>query len=587
MMLLATTHHTSQDVTPMPFLWVIPLSLYLLSFIISFDHERWYIRPFFAVMGLVFVLCAAAAPKFSPQYKKPDNVEEQAKAAADNESIDRPRDLGVPQVKILGFVAHQIELYRYRKAAAAVREATGDPEEIPNEEDYEFNPDLDYASELIIHFAALFCVCMICHGELVRLRPAPRYLTSFYLMISAGGALGGLFVSLVAPRVFDTHFEWQLCLFGGLILTAVTFLSSTGIFQHFDDVTGAATRDRGWSLARWLIMLLLFAVPWLVLSGVAWSDLARLLDPKDDDKTSKVIARTRNFYGVLTVEETHIEDDDGKEVPYSRTLYNGRIIHGTQYLDEDEGTPTTYYSKDSGVGRAIEFFRRPMGSPSIRVGAVGLGTGTLAAYCTEPDDYFRFYEINPMAEELSREYFSYRKNARGTVEVVLGDARVSLEREADEESQRFDVLVLDAFTGDAIPTHLLTREAFEVYLKHLDISKGIIAVHISNRYLDLVPVVRGLSEHFKIGSVRIHISSSSHPGGYSSEWILLTNDRFFLSEHEAENQYDSKPWPEFMFYFGEDQAHPAFKTIRQWPKSILWTDSHSNLFDILMGKEED
>jgi hypothetical protein len=577
MMLLATTHHTSQDVTPMPFLWVIPLSLYLLSFIISLDHERWYVRPFFAIAGMILVFCAAAAPKFSPQYEERENDEAVEEVAADD--AEGPRDPGVPKVKILGFVAKQVELFRYRRAAAAK------PDDTPSVEDYAFDPDLDYAAELVVHFGALFCICMICHGELVRIRPAPRYLTSFYLLISAGGALGGLFVSLLAPRIFDTHLEWTLGLFGGVILTAVTFLLSTGIFQHFDEATGAASTPRGWSLARWALMLLLFAVPWLVLSGIAWSDLAKVLDPKQEDKLTKVIARARNFYGVLTIEETHhIDPDTEKELPYNRTLYNGRIIHGMQYLDDDERVPTTYYSKDSGVGKAIDFFRS---HPDLRVGAVGLGTGTLAAYCTEPGNYFQFYEINPKADELSKDYFTYRKNAAGTVDVMLGDARLSLERQAADNPQRFDVLVLDAFTGDAIPTHLLTREAFEIYLKHVDIAEGIIAIHISNRYLDLVPVVRGLTEHFKVGSVRIHLSSSAYPGGYSSEWILVTNNSFFLSGHAADHEYDTRLWPEFMFYYGEEKAHPAFKTIRQWPRSILWTDAHSNLFDILMGKQED
>jgi spermidine synthase len=374
-----------------------------------------------------------------------------------------------------------------------------------------------------------------------------------------------------------------------VILTAVTLLLSTGVFQHFDDVAGPGGSKRGWSLPRWSIMLLAFAVPGLVLSGIAWSDVSKLLRAEEEETVSgnfrdTVIARVRNFYGAVRIEErVQTEDDNEEMTPYSRTLYHGRIIHGMQYLDEDQRLPTTYYATESGVGRAIGFFRS---RPDMRVGAVGLGTGTLAAYCSEPGYYFRFYEINPEIERLSNEYFTYRKNAAGKIDIIRGDARLSLEREAEQGSQRFDVLVLDAFSGDAIPTHLLTREAFEIYLKHMDINSGIIAVHISNRYLDLVPVVRGLCEAFQIGSLRIH-NSESAGGIYSSEWICVTNNQEFLNLHADEDEYDGRWLPEYMFFAGERAPHAAFETIRSWPRSILWTDAYSNLFDILIRKEED
>jgi hypothetical protein len=577
MMFLATTNHVCLDVSPSPFLWVVPLSLYLLSFIIAFDHERWYVRPFFAIAGLLFLYLAPATPDFKTKFgdEKSPTV-----------------------VTLLNSTKMALEWWHNGSQTDDDQNAAATPAgktKVAPPKPYKFEPEVDYLGEIVIHFTALFCVCMICHGELVRIRPAPRYLTSFYLMISAGGALGGLFVSLVAPRVFNTYYEWNLGIFGGVILTAVTFLLSTGIFQHFDDVAGPSTAQHGWSLVRWLVMLLAFAVPWLVLSGVAWSDLAKMLKPAEDDANEDadtrdiVIARARNFYGAVRIEERHVKDEQTKQmVPQSRTLYNGRIIHGLQYLDEDEMLPTTYYSRDSGVGRAIGFFRGS--SPAMRVGAVGLGTGTLAAYCTEPGYYFRFYEINPRVEQLSNEFFTYRKNAKGKVDVVLGDARLSLEREAEEGSQHFDVLVLDAFAGDAIPTHLLTREAMEIYLKHVDIGHGVIAVHISNRYLDLVPVVRGLTEAFKLGSIRIHTSGEGH-GAYSSEWICVTNNPDFLNTYRGDDEYDGKSWPSFMFYADREEtnsdAHAAFETVRSWPRSILWTDSHSNLFDILLRKEED
>jgi hypothetical protein len=565
MMFLATTNHVCQDVAVIPFLWVIPLSLYLLSFIIAFDHERWYVRPVFAIAGLLLLYLASATPDFETEF-------------GDKE----PRT----KITLLNFTKEAVEWWRRPAADANADNGDGDGEiaadasatETP-EPDFKF-PELDYVGELVIHFAALFCVCMICHGELVRIRPPPAYLTWYYLMISAGGAVGGIFVSLIAPVVFDTFAEWKLSIFGGVILTAVTFLLSTGIFQHFDEASGPkASLDR-WPFGLWLATLLLVAVPWLVLSGIAWSDLLKMHRPDEDD----VIARVRNFYGAVRVEEESDEDpESGESVPHSRTLYNGRIIHGLQFLDDDQRLPTTYYSTDSGVGRAIGFFKA---QPDMRVGAVGLGTGTLAAYNTEPGHYFRFYEINPEVEDLAWNYFTYLKNAAGKVEVVLGDARLSLEREAEQGSQRFDVLVLDAFSGDAIPTHLLTRESFEIYRKHVNTDDGIIAVHISNKYLDLVPVVRGLTEHFKLGSVRIHVDGEGR-GAYSSEWICVTNNQTFLETHADDDEYDGKRWPSFMFYAEQRKPHAAFETIRSWPRSILWTDAYSNLFDIVMRKEED
>jgi hypothetical protein len=568
---LATTNHVCQDVAVIPFLWVVPLSLYLLSFIVAFDHERWYVRPVFAVAGLAFLYLASGTPDFETELGSGDSK---------------------TKVTLMNFTKEAVEWWRRPSPDATANNGEGEKDADASanettESDYKFDPEVDYVGELVIHFAALFCVCMICHGELVRIRPPPTYLTSFYLMISAGGAVGGIFVSLIAPVVFDTFYEWKLAIFGGLILTAVTFLLSTGIFQHFDEASAPRPSAGRWSFGLWMATLLVVAVPWLVLSGIAWSDLMKMHRPDDDE----VIAQVRNFYGAVRVEEESEEDSEsGKSVAFSRTLYNGRIIHGLQFLDEDRRLPTTYYSTDSGVGRAIGYFKS---QPDMRVGAVGLGTGTLAAYNVEPGHYFRFYEINPEVEDLAWNYFTYLEDAKGKVDVVLGDARLSLERDAEKGSQRFDVLVLDAFSGDAIPTHLLTRESFEIYLKHVDINDGIIAVHISNKYLDLVPVVRGLTEHFQLGSVRIHVDGAGR-GAYSSEWICVTNNRVFLETHADSDEYDGKRLPSFMFYASPrdddgalTQPHAAFQTIRSWPRSILWTDAYSNLFDIVMRKEED
>ena len=202
------------------------------------------------------------------------------------------------------------------------------------------------------------------------------------------------------------------------------------------------------------------------------------------------------------------------------SLLNGRIVHGCQFSDPGKSRePIAYYAFYSGVGQAITYFQD---QPNLKVGTIGLGVGTLAAYA-RPGDEFRFYEINPAVPEMANRYFTYLKDCRGHHDVVLGDARLSLEREAP---QGFHVLVLDAFSGDAIPTHLLTREAFEIYLKHLD-PAGILAVHITNKYLNLAPVVQGLADHFQMGATQIDVPDDDDKLINRSHWMLVTRNQDF------------------------------------------------------------
>jgi len=456
LMLLAATNHVCQDVAVVPLLWVIPLALYLLSFIICFDHARWYVRPVWAGAAVVALLGAAA-----------------------NDLLHSETPLSLVQ-------------------------------------------------ELLLYFAMLFFVCMVCHGELVRRKPNPRYLTEFYLLIAAGGALGGLLVAVVAPLVFSSYLEWPI----GMAIAGVLAL---GLLNP--------VRLRGPKpLACYLGSVLVVAVGLYGLASWKWS-----LWPFATDRT---IERARNFFGVISVQE-YYRDDPAR---HQFLLAHGRITHGYQFADPVKRKwATSYYGEKSAVGQAICYFQQ---SGGLRLGAIGLGVGTLASYA-RPNDMFRFYEINPEVLRLAHERFHYLADCRGKWDVVMGDARLSLEA---EPAQRFHVLVLDAFTGDAIPTHLLTREAFQVYGRHL-VSGGVIAVHVSNKYLHLVPVVRRLAEDCGFGATRISVEGDEDRLLSSNEWVLVTRNQAFLRTHPATPPFSG----------ADDQ------------RVRLWTDQYSNLVQILSG----
>jgi SAM-dependent methyltransferase len=453
MMLLATTNHVCQDVAVIPFLWVAPLSIYLLTFILCFDREAWYSRRWCALGGML--------------------------------------TCGIVSLLLLSTSADHL------------------------------------LGEISVYFLALFFVCMLCHGELVRRKPSPRHLTSFYLSCSAGGALGGIFVALVCPRLFSTYFEMNLCLLLSYLLAVAVFAGH------------AAKALPKWHVAwKWAGPVAVFAGLLIVVRAQAVALRTEALDS------------ARNFYGVLRVEEV----DQTDRQHHARVLYHGRIAHGAQFvLPEKRGIPTTYYSPDSGAGLTLRRF--PRRGP-LRVGVIGLGVGTLAAYA-QADDYYRFYEINPDVVMLAKRYFTFLAESAAPFDVILGDARLSLER---EPPQRFDVLVLDAFSGDAIPTHLLTSEVFAVYLRHLR-PDGIIAVNISNRYLDLVPVIDRLAADQQIDWVQIRTAGDAGRACSPAHWVLITHNQQFL--HDDIVRAAS---------LGEHG---------QYAHVPLWTDQYSNLFQIL------
>jgi len=370
--------------------------------------------------------------------------------------------------------------------------------------------------QLGVYLSGLFVACMFCHGELYRSRPQPRYLTAFYLTVSAGGALGGLFVAVVAPLIFNGYFEL------GVGLVAVALL--------------AAVRFAGVNLAARLASLavLLAAAGCAVYDGIKFQ--------KD------VTVSSRNFYGVMRIKE--FGTPGGED--HLRRLLHGVILHGEQYLSETRRrTATTYYQVTSGVGAAILSLRE---RPANRVGVIGLGAGTLAAYGRQGDTY-RFYDINPQVVVAAKRDFTYLSDSGARIEIAIGDARLNLER---ERPQQFDVLAVDAFSSDSIPVHLITREALGVYLRHMK-PDGIVAFHVSNRFLNLVPVAARLAaEH---GAYAVLVDEESEEDRTTSTWVLVSRDKKALERPEIVDAGATQP-----------------ETRDDWR---TWTDDYSNLVQIL------
>jgi small basic protein/SAM-dependent methyltransferase len=450
-LLLAFTSHLSQNVAPIPFLWVLPLALYLLSFILCFEGRNWYSRKHY------LPLLAA------------------------------------------GFVGVCVTLHR------------------------EFhNPQLRVMIPL--YCVTLFVACMVCHGELARMKPHPRHLTAFFVAISVGGALGGVFVGLVAPRVFPDLYELPV----GIVLTAALVAVVLALDRPgFPDDRAQRAAVSG---AAFFTAVLASALAWIYV-----------------DLGSGLRLNIRNFYASLKVY------DSGQGPDAMRVLTHGTITHGKQFIDPGKRDwPTTYYGETSGVGRAIEA-KRAQGS--VKIGVIGLGVGTLVAY-GRPGDAVRVYEINPQVVDLALQEFTYLGDTKAQLDVILGDARLSLEA---EPPQGFDVLAVDAFSSDSIPVHLLTAEAFEAYFRHLN-PAGLLAVHISNRYLDLKPVLLEAATKFRKHARIVEDDSNDEKGTYGTTWVLFA---------DSAAVFDVPP------FAGPAEVLTAERSIR------LWTDDYSDLYAIL------
>ncbi len=450
--LLAETNEICQDVAVIPFLWIAPLSLYLLSFILCFEHERWYQRKLFGPLTGALLLAVCWVQSFGSQ-------------------------------------THLI-------------------------------------LQVAIYFSALFSIFMLCHGELAASKPAPRDLTKFYLTIAAGGAAAGLFAGLAAPILFPGYWEHYLTLVGTSLLAIFVWMDSQGWLS-------GKRHAPLWSLG--VVVLLAVAIITVTASAV--------------QTYLRSVETLRSFYGVLEVEDDPVEN--------ARLLRHGRIIHGLQ-LKALPSVPTMYYGYRTGVGLTLDAIRETTPRP-LRIGLVGLGAGTMAGY-GQQGDVFRFYEINPQVVKIAESQFSFLKNSDASIEHVAGDARLSLEAESP---QSYDLLVLDAFSGDAIPTHLLTQEAFEIYKRHLS-EKGLIAFHVSNLHFDLTRVTDGLARSNDLASTVIETAPIRDPetgaplmSSPGSRWVILGKRDAIPDRIRKAGRGDKSTAP------------------------VLWTDDFSNLFQVL------
>jgi spermidine synthase len=461
-MLLAVSNHVTQNVASVPFLWVVPLSLYLISFILCFDHPRWYVRPLFVVLLLVLVPLMAA-------------------------------NIASLHVSLPDWLSNATEALLGRSAG--------------------------FIMLVALFMAGLFVACMFCHGELARLKPDPKYLTRFYLMMSVGGALGAVLVAIVAPQTLDGYFELNITL---PLLALLLVLRTQGL---------------------WKIAALVALVP---------SVYYAYTGAKDYSAGMRVMER--DFYGVVRTRDRSV---DG--VSY-RAMYHGGIIHGGQLQGpEYKNVASDYFGPGSGYGRMFTAMNELRPQPR-KIGIIGLGAGVVAAYGRQ-DDEIVFYEISPKVIDIEKKDFSFLRDTPAKVApVVLGDGRLSLEREAPRQ---YDVLGIDAFSGDSIPMHLVTREAMQLYLKHIK-PDGVIVFQATNRYIDLLPVIKRHANDLGLHAVLVSDSPGSSTGAdywlSSTDQVLVTRDKALL-EHP--------------------RLKEAISEIKDRADLPTFTDAHHNLFRIL------
>jgi hypothetical protein len=490
--MLAITNQMCQDVSVVPFMWVLPLGLYLITFIICFDRETWYHRMIWIPLAVFGI--GALVVLLNLQIMEDDNLN-----------------------------------FFWRFILEIRQLVTG-------KQNLSLTDEMHLYWQIFFYLFAFFTLCMVCHGEMVRLKPPSRYLTSFYLLISLGGAIGGAFVSLIAPQLFNGYWELHFILL--LVVLLVGLLVSRQAFKRYPSPV-------------WGGLGLVLTVQAAILLSIGlyrhWVETQR-----------GATISLRSFHGVIHVYESYPDTDD-----QFLAMYHGRITHGRQYRDESlRNAPTTYYGYDSGVGVLLDSIaqRQPGTRGPIKMGVIGLGSGSLAVHA-QAGDQIDFYEINPQVEYFARNHFSYLADCQGAAHVHLGDARTTLEHQYKQGTSRdLDVLFVDAFSGDSIPVHLLTAESFEIYFKHLK-EDGSLVVHITNLHIDLSDPVRQLAKKFDREALLV-IDNPDPAHLYYSEWVIITKNKDLITRLHAGKKID--PWK-----LAE-------------PREIHWTDDYSNLFQVIM-----
>jgi hypothetical protein len=484
---IAVTDHLSHDIAPEPRVWIATLSIYLLSFILTFDNPRWYRPALMAALGLAAVLFLAGRAEI-------------------------PAFLGT----------------HWTYGISELR---------------------------AIHYVALFLICMLCHGELYRRRPVDtRYLTEFYLWMSLGGACGGLFVAMVATHLFNDYHEWPLMLAASAALAAVILERERRRFMK--------GRSHGKVAARRWAPLPVLGIVAVTVCAFWWDNPLRSRVSYAQGGTDIELDQTRNFYGVVAVKERQFPDEPLRN---HRIFYSGQITHGIQYLDASlRHAPSTYYATDSGVGDALAYIKQRNHSASVAL--IGLGAGTLATYC-RPEDRYDYYEINPEVVRVARKWFDNMERCKAVEQrTFVGDARLKLEQLGD--GTRYDLIVLDAFSGGSVPVHLLTREAFQSYIERLK-PDGLIAINITNAYLNLYPVVKAQAEQLGLGYRHKYQHRVNERYVRDNLWFVMTRDTAFIERHPSVSRPIRDGEGKIVGY--EDLDLPGIP---------LWTDHYSSLLPI-------
>ena len=456
-LLISTTNILCREVAAYPFLWVLPLTLYLLSFIVCFEKPHYYQR-------LIFVSLLAVAA------------------------------FGSVLLLHLG-------------------------------------PNAGLFWQVFGFGALVFSGCMVCHGELYRMKPPARSLTLFYLMIATGGAIGSGFANLIAPYLFNHFYEFHLSICACLLIPVSKMFA-----ERISIVTNGTKVNLSYSV---VLLAMTGAMP--VLCSLYFLSNSKLQPHQ--------IIRWRNEYGILSVEQ----------VENYRKMFNGQTNHGGQHLDSAlEFKPNAYYSEGSGVDLAFRLARSQ--NNKLSIGVIGLGTGSMLSYGA-PQDNFRFYEINPLCVAAAGSFFTYLDNDKA--EVVIGDGRLEIEKENKSgKRHQFDILFVDAFSSDSIPVHLLTQECVEVYLNNVS-ENGIIVFHITNKFIDLLPVITSITNNNDLSKVLIHHENQEFD--LKTKWVLASKNES-LFEYEWVQQ-ETKPWPKDI-------------------KEVKWTDERSSVASLVVWSKK-